>query len=345
MIITTMVAGLFFCYRPANAATLVDLATFSFGKADGPSTAKDLNDTYNTNADTGYSPKSGKFTTSKLFASLRSPEEKAFKKLEWTGKSSYLYNGKMYIMPVMESSQNNPWGKNPYFYVRTSSKGYEKIRFSFLLGGSKKGPKSFKVQYSTDGKTYKDVSGSSIDLATNKKMFSYSYDLPDAVSNATTLHLRIISTSTTTIEGGSYATVTTSGESAINNVSIKGMAIQAATKPTPTAAPKATTAPSSSNSNSGSSGSSTSKTTTTLKTLSTPTLSSYAAGSKTIKGKALKKAKVTVKVGKKTYTATASKKGSFKVKLSKKLKKGNKIKVYATKAGYKQSKTKKYTVK
>ena len=59
--------------------------------------------------------------------------------------------------------------------------------------------------------------------------------------------------------------------------------------------------------------------TTKKKTISTLKLTSYKAGSKTIKGKTIKSGNVTVKVASKTYTAKANASGVFTVKLSKKL--------------------------
>lgn len=74
------------------------------------------------------------------------------------------------------------------------------------------------------------------------------------------------------------------------------------------------------------------------KQLSKVVLKKYKKGTKVVKGTAKAKSQVVLKVGKKTYTVKASKKGTFTVKLKKKLKKGQKITVYAKLAGYKNSK-------
>lgn len=82
----------------------------------------------------------------------------------------------------------------------------------------------------------------------------------------------------------------------------------------------------------------------TMAKLAAPKLKTYKAGTKKITGTAVKGAKVTVKVGKKSYTATA-KNGKFTIKTKSALKKGNTIKVKATKSGYQASKTVSYKVK
>jgi len=341
-------------------ASSVNLATFSFSKSDGDSTAKDLNDTYGTKADNGYSPKSGAITSSKLFASVDSTNTD-YRKLEWSSES-YSYNNALTAMPIMAAGTKNPWGNTAYFMIKTSTKGYEDITLSFVLGGSKKGPKDFKLQYSVDGKSFGNISDTSMSLHTNKKMYSYNYELPN-LADKQDLYIRIVTASTSTIEGGSFTSVNTSGETAINNIVLKGNVLSAATPtPKPTAKPtaKPSTKPSTdSGSNNNSSNNNTvtnpsqntdntnntSNTTVATKKLAKPTLTSYKAGKNVIKGKAVKKSKVTVKVGKKSYSVTATKKGTFKIKLSQKLKKGQVIKVSATKKNFKKSKTAKYTVK
>lgn len=80
------------------------------------------------------------------------------------------------------------------------------------------------------------------------------------------------------------------------------------------------------------------------KTIGTLKLTSYKAGSKTIKGKTVKSGNVTVKIASKKYTAKANAKGVFMVKLKEKLAKKDKISVTVKKSGYKTAK-KTFTVK
>ncbi len=67
-------------------------------------------------------------------------------------------------------------------------------------------------------------------------------------------------------------------------------------------------------------------------------LKKYKKGTKLVKGTAKAGSQVVLKVAKKTYTVKVSKKGKFTVKLKKKLKKGQKITVYAKLARFKNSK-------
>lgn len=67
-------------------------------------------------------------------------------------------------------------------------------------------------------------------------------------------------------------------------------------------------------------------------------LKKYKKGTKLVKGTAKAGSQVVLKVGKNTYTVKVSKKGKFTVKLKKKLKKGQKITVYAKLARFKNSK-------
>lgn len=117
--------------------------------------------------------------------------------------------------------------------------------------------------------------------------------------------------------------------------------------PKATPKPAATSTPASRDSTSENSNSdnSAAQSQTSARKINTLKLTSYKRKAKTIKGKSLKGAKVHVTIGSKSYTGKVSKNGTFKIKLSKKLKKGNTIKVYATKAGFSMSKTKSYTVR
>ncbi|MCM1244529.1 MAG: DUF4430 domain-containing protein [Roseburia sp.] len=70
----------------------------------------------------------------------------------------------------------------------------------------------------------------------------------------------------------------------------------------------------------------------------------YKKGTRKITGKTLKGAKVKIQVGKTNNTVKADSKGRFTLRLKKKLKRGMKIKITVSKAGY-RTKTKKYKVK
>lgn len=84
---------------------------------------------------------------------------------------------------------------------------------------------------------------------------------------------------------------------------------------------------------------------TVAKVLKVPKLKVYKKNTKKITGTAPKRSIIKVKVGKKTYTVKANAKGNFTVKLKSKLKKKQKIVIYATMNGYKNSKKVTYKVK
>lgn len=329
----TLLFGCISTYTVNAAVSETDIASFSFTRPSGSEADKDLNDTYKTNADSGYYASSGKYKLSaRLYASV-SGSSSDNRKLEWSADNDYSYNGvRQNATPVMAAGNNNPWGSAPYFLISAQTTGYENLRISFRIGGSKKGPKVYKVQYSTDNKTFTDISGTAFSLTMNKTLYEHSFSIPAAASNCSTVYIRIIAAGTQTISGGKLSDEATGGEAAINNISLKGTAIESAqTKATPLPASKASQSSTydtkSSNADSTASASS-------IKKLKTPTLTSYKKGRKIIKGTALKKSKVTVTVGAKRYTVKADKKGKFTVKLKKKLKKGTVIRVYAAKSGY-----------
>lgn len=356
------------------------LASFDFSINDGPATAKDLNDTYSTKADNGYTATSGiNKSSSLLYASVANPSSNDYRKLEWSKASEYSYNNsKLTATPLIAASSKNPWGETPYFLIKTTSKGYDDISVSFRIGASKKGPRDYKVQYSTNASTYTDISGASFSLEDNKILYQHSYKLPSSISNQNTLYIRIITTSTTTVEKGSTTSDTKSGEIAINNITLTGNATKSTTAaPTKTASPSKTTAPSKtavpsktaapSNTNTSSKNTDDSKNSSASDTSSTAAansdssaktqgtaknktikklkLTKYKKGGKTIKGKTIKGATVHASIGKQSYTAKASSKGVFTIKLTAKLKKKQTIKIYAEKKGHEKSSTKKYTVK
>ncbi len=321
-------------YTVKAAASETDIASFTFTRPAGSESDNDLNDTYKTNADSGYYASSGRYKLSaKLYASVAGTSSDN-RKLEWSTDNDYSYNGILQnATPVMAAGTNNPWGSSPYFLITTSTKGYENLRLSFRIGGSKKGPRSYKVQYSRDNKIYTNISGTAFSLAMNKTLYEYSFGIPAAASDCSMLYIRIIAAGTQTISGGSLSDEPTGGEAAINNISLKGTAI--------TSSQTTVTTPSTSTSQQ----SSTDDTSiSSVKKLKTPVLTSYKKGKKVIRGTSVKKSRVTVTVGAKKYTVKANKKGKFKIKLKKKLKKGTIIKVYASKSGYTTSNTGTYRI-
>lgn len=78
---------------------------------------------------------------------------------------------------------------------------------------------------------------------------------------------------------------------------------------------------------------------------STPKVTKAKKGTKVVKGTSDANLKITVKVNKKSYTAISNAAGKWTVKVAKKLKKGNKIKVFATNSSSVKSATATFKVK
>lgn len=400
-------------------------AAFNFSRpdpADGATADTGLDITYKTNgAVDGYKAISGTLASSStMYASLNGTD---YAPLSWNGESNaYTCDGKgLSAIPVLDASETTPWGKAPFFLFKLSTTGYDKIRMSFKLGGTKKGPKNYKLQYSTDNKNFTDVKGGSISISNNKELFPYSFALPSEAANKETIYIKLIASDELAIGGEKVGNFTglTGGEAAINDIvfekvsdseynatpaptnSPKPTKVPASATPVPTKVPdspepskvpdtkpseapsteapyteapstnapsenpggQATTAPqptASAAPNNTAAPVVTVPTVTTspattaptnkdnatvLKKLSTPKLTSYKRGAKVVKGTSIKKAKITLQVGKKKYSSKANAKGKFTIKLKGKLKKGTKLTLFATKSGFTKSSAKVYKVK
>ena len=82
--------------------------------------------------------------------------------LVWSG-SDLFANDSLTVSPdqsPMIAADKNAviaWGEYPYFETELSTLGYTDVRVSAKLGGSKKGPRDYKLQYSFDGVSFTDV--------------------------------------------------------------------------------------------------------------------------------------------------------------------------------------------
>ncbi|MBR2100530.1 MAG: hypothetical protein IJ927_04300, partial [Eubacterium sp.] len=145
------------------------------------------------NADTSgesyyYNATSGQFAQgAKLIGSV---DAENASKIKWSGIGEEYKNGSpsgKAQVPIMGTSKsdNIAWGEYPFFEVSLSTKRYENISFSAMLGGSKKAPRSYKLQYSLNGTSYTDIDGATYMITTNKAMqqaFS-NIKLPDICSD------------------------------------------------------------------------------------------------------------------------------------------------------------------
>ena len=136
-------------------------------------------------------------------------------------------------VPIMGTSKsdNLAWGEYPYFEVSVSTKRYENISFSAMLGGSKKGPRDWKLQYSLNGTSYYDIDGATYTITTNKEMqqaFS-NVKLPDICADQSNVFIRAVVCEDVAINGINAIIGEVSGDAAINNVYVTGTKIEAIT--------------------------------------------------------------------------------------------------------------------
>ena len=139
------------------------------------------------------------------------------------------------------------WAVGDYYQFSFSTSGYSAISITWDQTGSNTGPKDFKVQYSTNGTTFTNASGTNSTYAvTNdgwagtgspKTASRRTLDLSgvSVLANQSTVYIRLADTSTTAITLG---TVATAGTDRVDNFTVNGTA-QAST-PTPTPTPTAT---------------------------------------------------------------------------------------------------------
>jgi hypothetical protein len=124
------------------------------------------------------------------------------------------------------ASANN-WASGDYWQFQVTGTGYSGLHISFDVTSSNTGPKSFLVQYSTNGTTFTDVPASAFDVTndswssvTFKPVSNKSFDLSSitALNNQATVYFRV------TVAPGSLAVngsaIASTGTSRIDNFSV-----------------------------------------------------------------------------------------------------------------------------
>ena len=128
--------------------------------------------------------------------------------------------------PIMGTSKTDgrAWGEYPYFETKVTTTGYENITFSAKLGGTNRGPSTWKLQYSLDGSTFTDISGSTYVIKNNKAMEDAFVDveLPDVCSNERNVYIRAVACDDVAINSKYRIIGITSGDASINNIYVKG---------------------------------------------------------------------------------------------------------------------------
>ncbi len=135
--------------------------------------------------------------------------------------------------PIMGTSKTDgiAWGEYPYFETTLATTGYENITFSAKLGGTNRGPSTWKLQYSLDGTTYTDIANTTYVITNNKSMENAFTDveLPAACDNAREIHIRAVVCDDVAINSKYRVVGITSGDASINNVEVKGTRLSAIT--------------------------------------------------------------------------------------------------------------------
>jgi len=132
-------------------------------------------------------------------------------------------------VPVLSPSAESEiaWGAYPFFETTVSTVGYREITYTARVGATKKGPVSWKVQYSTDGVTFNDVDATQYTLTANKTMQEAfcEINLPSECDNKESVYIRMTAASDATVAGGNYLTdeAKYSGSAGVNNIEIKGV--------------------------------------------------------------------------------------------------------------------------
>lgn len=108
-----------------------------------------------------------------------------------------------------------------YWTVNFTTSGYEDIKFSSKQnGGSNRAPRDFKVQYSLNGSTWTDVSGTNVTVARNwTSGVLNEISLPAACNNQATVYLRWIMRSNT----GISQNIQNNAAAYIDDIVVKGV--------------------------------------------------------------------------------------------------------------------------
>src|SRR5262249_48929727 len=132
-----------------------------------------------------------------------------------------------------KSVSSDHWAVGGYYQFSFSTSGYTAITITWDQLGSGTGPRHFKAQYSTNGPTTADASGTNSTYVVTNEGWSSSgspkaasrrtLDLSGvaALANQSTVFIRLVDNSTTNING---TTVATAGTGRVDNFTVNGTA-------------------------------------------------------------------------------------------------------------------------
>lgn len=173
--------------------------------------------------------------TAELTASV---DAQTTSKIKWSSTADAYVNDSTTITPdrapVMGTSKTDSlaWGEFPYFETTVSTLGYEDIHFSAKLGGTKKGPSTWWLQYSLDGENFTTVNGSAFTITANKTM-TKGFDniaLPAECNNQSKVYIRMAVAYDIAINAVDTIVGSLSGDAAVNNIAVVGTTTNAVTE-------------------------------------------------------------------------------------------------------------------
>jgi hypothetical protein len=131
-----------------------------------------------------------------------------------------------------KSFSANGWDVSDYWQFKVPTTGFTGLTLSFDQTGSNTGPRDFKVATSPDGTTFTDLPSGGYTVLFNGPpnsawgatgggaAYTHSYSLPVALENVAFAFIRLIDTSTTSING---TTVAVAGSDRVDNVIISAV--------------------------------------------------------------------------------------------------------------------------
>ena len=135
------------------------------------------------------------------------------------------------------------WNIGDYYQFQTSTLGFEAIKISFDQTSSRRGPRDFELQYSTDGASFTNFASYSVlpnvapdfwDPPVHHPQYGFDFDLSSiaALNDRPIVYLRLLDTGTTSANGDSVLNV---GTDRVDSFAISGISSSPAAIPLPAA--------------------------------------------------------------------------------------------------------------
>jgi hypothetical protein len=130
----------------------------------------------------------------------------------------------------------NNWTIGDYFQFSVSTLGFQSISLSYDQVGSSTGPKTFSLQYSTDGSVFTAFGGTysvtnapswNPNTASGAAVESFAYDLSaiTGLDNVSSVYFRIVDESVTTGGAINFGNVGVNGTDRVDNFIVSGVVV------------------------------------------------------------------------------------------------------------------------